>query len=302
MERSMVILYVRLCFSALTACLTMRYRANFLPRSVMDGFATVFMLTAIGVTFVSEVSLVLPGLVDGPLYWVQAVIGIFILFNILGNIFAVMRLDTSTHGLLLPASLKPGWRFCSACEATAPPRSWHCPICRACILRRDHHCTFTGYCVGHFNQRHFLLFLAYLALGALYSTVLNVIFIMRVVGGFHLLSLLQLVMPTAMLVFGLDVSPKQLYAFLFTLDLIGFLFVLALLLYHGQGALRGATNYEKVHRQFQYDLGWKENLRQIFGTRWYLAVLSPAVHSPLPSDGISFTTAEQWRLEGDKHR
>ena len=188
----------------------MRYRSNFLPRSIADACATTFMLTAIGVTFVCEVALVLPALAgEGPLYWLQAVIGLFILFNILGNIFSVMRLDTSTHGLLLPASLKPGWRFCSACEATAPPRSWHCPTCRACILRRDHHCTFTGYCVGHYNLRHFLLFLAYLALGALYSTVLNVIFILRVVGGFHLLSLLQLVMPTAMLVFGLDVSPKQ---------------------------------------------------------------------------------------------
>ena len=188
----------------------MRYRSNFLPRSVMDGCATVFMLTAIGVTFVCEVALVLPALAgEGAVFWLQAGIGLFILFNILGNIFAVMRLDTSTHGLLLPASLRPGWRFCSACEATAPPRSWHCPACRACILRRDHHCTFAGCCVGHYNLRHFLLFLAYLALGALYSTVLNFIFIRRVVGGFHLLSMLQLVMPTAMLVFGLDVSPKQ---------------------------------------------------------------------------------------------
>ena len=44
---------------------------------------------------------------------------------------------------------------------------------------------------------------------------------------------------------------SQLYAFLFTLDFVGFLFVLALLLYHGQAAVRGATNYEKVRRQFQ---------------------------------------------------
>ncbi|XP_037080285.1 probable palmitoyltransferase ZDHHC24 [Pollicipes pollicipes] len=280
----------------------MRYRANFLPRACMDLCATLFLLAAIGITFVCEVALVLPSLSDGPLYWVQAALGVFIVYNILGNIFAAMRVDTSTHGLLLPASLKPEWRFCSACEATAPPRSWHCPTCNACILKRDHHCMFTGYCVGHFNMRYFLLFLAYLALGALYATVLNSIFIVKVVGGFHLLSLLQLVMPTAMLVFGIDVSVKQLYAFLFTLDLVGFLFVFAMLLYHGEGAVKGATNYEKAHRQFKYNLGWRDNLRQVFGTRWRVAWLSPTVHSPLPSDGISFHTTEQWRLEGAKQR
>lgn len=44
----------------------------------------------------------------------------------------------------------------------------------------------------------------------------------------------------------------QVYALLFTLDLVGFLFVLFMLIFHAEGAIKGATGYERSHRQFKY--------------------------------------------------
>ena len=46
-----------------------------------------------------------------------------------------------------------------------------------CVLKREHHCMFAGYCVGHFNHRFFVLFLAWLWLGVLYCTYLNSLYV-----------------------------------------------------------------------------------------------------------------------------
>ncbi len=38
------------------------------------------------------------------------------------------------------------------------------PICKRCILKRSHHCFLTNTCIGHRNQRYFLVLSFYLAL------------------------------------------------------------------------------------------------------------------------------------------
>lgn len=58
---------------------------------------------------------------------------------------------------LLPALMRAGFRYCYRCQLNAPPRSFHCAICDRCMLRRDHHCSFGAVCVGHFNQRFFIV-------------------------------------------------------------------------------------------------------------------------------------------------
>ena len=50
-------------------------------------------------------------------------------------------------------------------------------VCGVCVLKREHHCMFAGYCVGHFNHRFFVLFLAWLWLGVLYCTYLNSLYV-----------------------------------------------------------------------------------------------------------------------------
>ncbi|PWN45842.1 zf-DHHC-domain-containing protein [Ceraceosorus guamensis] len=46
-----------------------------------------------------------------------------------------------------------------------PERAHHCRICNTCSLKFDHHCPWLNQCVGLGNERHFVLFMAWLALG-----------------------------------------------------------------------------------------------------------------------------------------
>ncbi|CAP33020.2 Protein CBG14526 [Caenorhabditis briggsae] len=58
-----------------------------------------------------------------------------------------------------------GSKFCFTCNKEAPQRSHHCPLCKMCVLRKDHHCFITGACVGLGNQRYFMVFLFWCAIG-----------------------------------------------------------------------------------------------------------------------------------------
>ncbi|XP_062573967.1 uncharacterized protein LOC134235814 [Saccostrea cucullata] len=53
------------------------------------------------------------------------------------------------------------WTYCDECDMMKPPRAHHCKCCRACILKRDHHCFVVGKCIGHYNQRYFVVLTFY---------------------------------------------------------------------------------------------------------------------------------------------
>ncbi|KAI0219137.1 Palmitoyltransferase zdhhc2 [Massospora cicadina] len=55
-------------------------------------------------------------------------------------------------------------RFCRKCNLEKPDRSHHCSVCGECILKMDHHCPWVNNCVGFYNQKFFLLFVAYTAI------------------------------------------------------------------------------------------------------------------------------------------
>ena len=47
-----------------------------------------------------------------------------------------------------------------------PLLSVHCSHCRKCIYALDHHCYFLGHCIGRGNQRFFIVFCLYAAMGS----------------------------------------------------------------------------------------------------------------------------------------
>ena len=63
---------------------------------------------------------------------------------------------------------------CKRCNGLRPPRSHHCSSCEKCILKLDHHCVFVANCVGQRNQKPFILFLSYAALGCGLGAILFV--------------------------------------------------------------------------------------------------------------------------------
>ena len=62
--------------------------------------------------------------------------------------------------------MRSTWKECEACDMHVPLLSVHCSHCRKCIYALDHHCYFLGHCIGRGNQRFFIVFCLYAALGS----------------------------------------------------------------------------------------------------------------------------------------
>ncbi|GCC47514.1 hypothetical protein chiPu_0031616, partial [Chiloscyllium punctatum] len=83
------------------------------------------------------------------------------------------------------------------------------------------------------------------------------------------------------------------FAFVADTCVVGFLFVSAFLLFHLQLLWRGQTTREwSTGRHGLYNLGWRRNVEELLGSRWYLTWLCPLVPSSLPGDGVTFQMRE----------
>lgn len=128
----------------------------------------------------------------------------------------------------------------------------------------------------------------YLFFGTLYSSLFNHFFIWSVHAELFRNSwtFLKIIFPLAMFV--MDASTGQYYLLIYVINVVGGLFAGLLLFYHARNVLRGRLTHEKTK---QYDFGRIENIRIVFGERWYLTWLSPFVQSPLPHNGIEWQSA-----------
>lgn len=145
-----------------------------------------------------------------------------------------------------------------------------------------------GCCIGHHNHRYFMWLIFYLFLGTFYSSLFNHFFIWSVHGEHfrNWWTFLKLIFPLAM--FAMDASIKQYYLLIYSINMVGGLFTGLLLFYHLRNLLHGHLSHGKTKL---YDFGRIENIRIVFGERWYLTWLSPFVQSRLPHDGIEWQCA-----------
>lgn len=127
----------------------------------------------------------------------------------------------------------------------------------------------------------------YLAFGTIYSSMFNHFFIWWVHGEYFRNSwtFIKIIFPLAM--FAMDASAGQYYLLIYVITTVGGLFAGLLLFYHTKNLMRGRLTHEKTK---QFDFGTMENVRIVFGDRWWLTWLSPFVHSALPRDGIEWST------------
>lgn len=275
----------------------MKFRSKVLPRTVSDIAATSFLFLMIAVTFWFELWIVIPEIHGfGSFFHIlYIVLGLFVTFNIVGNLVALMLCDTSLQNRIVqpPAeAVSKGWRLCSVCEAIAPPRSWHCPTCDTCILKRDHHCIFSGCCIGLYNHRYFIMLLFHLSLATLLCACYNSYFIWLVSTDFdHWLSYTRILFPIAFLI--KEYSLEQYYFLVYLIDMIGAFLIVTLLFYHYTLIKEGVVVHEKSYNQGNiYDLGTRKNFELVFGERYHLTWISPFIASKLPHDGIRWQTRE----------
>lgn len=280
-------------------------RKKIWPRTLSDFFSMTFILTIVPIIYWFELWVVLPAIYEyGSLsYILHFFFGNFIMLNIVGNFTYIVFCDTSTGRDIMPisaANTKNGWRLCALCETLAPPRSWHCSICNICILKRDHHCIFTGCCIGHFNHRYFIMFLLYLFIATTYSFCYNNLFIWNRIHFEFPISLIKIIFPIAIFIFGFDGSINQFYLILYIVSAVGMLYTGVLWIYHICLVFKGNVANENNKKIHIYDLGWKQNIKEVLGDRWYLTWILPYIKSQLPHNGIIWDTSNSWFYTNSK--
>ncbi|KAL0464965.1 UNVERIFIED_CONTAM: putative protein S-acyltransferase 12 [Sesamum latifolium] len=179
---------------------------------------------------------------------------------------------------------RPPLSYCNRCQNGKPPRCHHCSVCQRCVLKMDHHCIWVVNCVGARNYKFFLLFVLYTFLETMMDTLV-------LLPGF--MNFFQQAKHHSS-------SPGKLaITFLaFVLNLAFALSLLCFVVMHISLLLSNTTSVE-VHEKknavrWKYDLGWRKNIEQVFGTQkalWPFPLFSKEDLEQVPAlHGIDFPT------------
>lgn len=253
-------------------------------------FYIIIVLVLIPAFLYFEICVVLPAIVEqwSLAFFCHLLCATFLLQNIIGNMIYGMFTNTSIKGKKLESSCNEGWTLCSVCECLRPPRAWHCATCDICILKRDHHCTFFACCVGYYNHRYFMLFTFYIFIAMVYSLYYNIKFAALFISWNNGLVLLRFICPLASIV--IDFGDESLYIFLLVINVIVGLFTGFLSFYHFNNIIKGriVSETSAYTDDFIHNKGWKLNMIEVFGDKWYMTWISPFIHSRLPGNGITW--------------
>lgn len=263
----------------------MAARKSIIPGGFRDRVLFLLMMCGIPVIVFFNFCFVAPRYHDtfNKFMWMHTASAAFITFNIYANLFKLLQTDTSAHHVADDVLL-PGWRYCPVCAMNVPPRSHHCSVCKECILKHDHHCMFTGRCIGYYNQRYFVVALFYMTAGLLYSLWYKCPYVLEMLGGLNLVTLLHMVAPHFGLLLGLVDGWLFVCTLLNLVELVVFFLCAYLLAVELICMARNQTTYEKSHGIRTYGRGLGRNLKEALGASWFLVWLSPWVHSPVPGD------------------
>ncbi|VVD01762.1 unnamed protein product [Leptidea sinapis] len=94
--------------------------------------------------------------------------------------------------------------------------------------------------------------------------------------------------------FVLDFGEESLYIFLVEINFIVGLFTGFLFIYHFNNIINGKITPErKEAKGVSYNRGWKGNITEVFGSKWYLTWIFPFINSPLPGNGVEWMTEDK---------
>lgn len=266
-----------------------------------------------------------------PYWWARSpttcvvliVVGLWLLANVCFHYYkgAWTHPGFPPEGALIPEAAS----ICRKCIAPKPPRTHHCSVCNRCILKMDHHCPWLNNCVGHFNHRHFFLYMAYVAVGSLYLMVFGVQLAYEEVWlededgpleghPVRINDSVIIPVPEMNVNASLEVPPptrsirKNCILYMAFITSGVFVALGSLTLWHARLIGRGETSIEANINKAEtkrlalrnkvyvnpYDLGRRRNWRRFLGVRrgrgWVRVLLVPSGHPPLGS-GLTWRTA-----------
>jgi len=174
---------------------------------------------------------------------------------------------------------------CLQCRNFKPLRAHHCSICDSCVLRMDHHCPWINNCVGHYNQRYFLLMIFYMLIGT----------------GFFLIAGFPLIFGSDYQKYKRDIGHN--FTFVYITSLVLFIVMVPFNAWNWYLAITGQTAIEYWMQRPSEELkkrGYvdtsisnfrqdskKKNLEYVFGTRSILKMFLPSIRT-IQHEGINW--------------
>ncbi|ADM11311.1 DHHC-type zinc finger-containing protein [Encephalitozoon intestinalis ATCC 50506] len=167
-------------------------------------------------------------------------------------------------------------KLCSKCKTYKPPRSHHCGTCKRCYLKYDHHCALLNTCIGFHNYKFFYQFMILNLVSVIFFIVTIFIY----------------------MTLGIPKTKGHWVNYIVSMSLMGieFVFNLSLLIFHTwligmnettiehyalndyvtgdhslshifqEGPMTTLTDSIDRRTLNPYNLGWKQNWKQVFGT------------------------------------
>uniref|UniRef100_H2YGI9 Palmitoyltransferase n=1 Tax=Ciona savignyi TaxID=51511 RepID=H2YGI9_CIOSA len=206
---------------------------------------------------------------------------IYVFINIAGNyILGITNKSFFYNGLLLTDPPK-SWHFCNTCDQYCPPRTHHCDLCKSCILKQDHHCFFFAQCVGLRNQRYFIPYTMYVALGSLHAMYVLLIYadMVYVPLSWSFYAVISYTIPGILYNWMYDYGDVS-FATVSCITLSYLTFSAgfgSLFLFISQCVLlvRGQTPHEYYKNIHTFNHGIKNNITQQFGRWWFVYFIIP---------------------------
>ncbi|KAH8334924.1 hypothetical protein KR074_006255 [Drosophila pseudoananassae] len=278
--------------------------SHYSPNRLMKASTTCLEFLAITVViflsiffYIYGIYIVLPTMMGTFGQTFNGVLGAWIVFNILGNLWACNRTKNwvaslSATELTPPKGEEYKWSRCEPCNMLMPPRSWHCKICNRCVLKRDHHCNFTGCCIGHNNHRYFIWFLFYITFGTGLALIYNFIYTVNY-GRLTLIDPIFLNILVVETLLGLDQEEIHRRYFIFVIfyvNVVSFVFA-AMKFGYQMWMVRNNTLFCSKSKE-SYDMGFRKNIHEALGRRGFWTIISPTIKSPLAHNGTQWISKQ----------
>lgn len=204
----------------------------------------------------------------------------FCFINVVGNMILSMTTDSS-----MKQPVYGEGTYCEYCRMSGPAKNWHCMKCKACIINRDHHCNFLARCIGLHNQRYFILFLGHSMVWMVIASCYNYYLItLKFDDEGWVLAAARIFNPLLRLIIPEPLGIVDAYVFYLFVNIALIFWSGSLFCFHLRNVVMGVTSYESKFPSLMDSSKWRQNLLNVFGSRWYLAIVCPLSKSRLPND------------------